>query len=64
MSQSRRLYLAVTIDYEHGAILASDVEMALEAMGGPDHEVKATAVFVSEVTHERLLLSRESGRDE
>ena len=50
----RRAYLAVTIDYDHGAILASDVEVALEELGGPDHEVKATAVFVSETTHDRL----------
>jgi hypothetical protein len=51
----RRLHLAVVIDYDHGAILASDVEMALEELGGPDHEVEATAVVVSEATHDRLL---------
>lgn len=56
----RRLHLAVVIDYDHGAILASDVEMALETLGGPDHEVKATAVVVSERLHDRLLKSCES----
>lgn len=48
------LHLAVVIDYNHGAILASDVEMALEALGGPDHEVKAMAVIVSEGLYDEL----------
>ena len=54
-----RLHLAVVIDYDRGAVLASDVEQAIEEwladdVGYGSRVVKATAVIVSQTTHDRL----------
>ena len=50
---SRRLHLAVVIDYDQGSILSHDVEMAIEDYLKSRH-AKATAVIVASATHERL----------
>lgn len=51
----RQAWFAVTIEYDHDALLASDVEQAIEEwLASDERTVKATVVFVSEDTHDRL----------
>jgi hypothetical protein len=54
------MHLAVVVDYDQGAILASDIEQAIEEFFGRSRNVQATAVIVSETLHGRLLAVRKA----